>query len=742
MNQPNLSVMNPKTQSPTTEGFDLLGLLKRYALLLIAGAVTGAVVSGAYYWYSANYQAEFTARIPFQVLPPPSSIGMDNPGQTIRLDRDDSSQVINRQEFLFQQDDFLSKVLESAEFHPQDKPGQKCDWMRENTWDRMWGLSTMDALKALKRDLRVVPRINAASFEITMTAHDPHEAQTLLIAAEKVYRAELSEDSKRRKSSFLTELDNAVRAKQGEFEIKSSALVEYSRAHQIDVMKSKFEIEKSALQELNNQFTMSDAAASNAEAQFATIDKLRKEDKELPLSPELMQSVENDYTLKTLMNQRLGYDQDMAALMKSKSMSDVQQKQLQARIDKNDEQITNTRKDLTKAAQERLVKMLSDEAVNKRFLANFIGEFRQKKEAGVTALGQDLLIWEQRVDEVKQVSEVVNQLKKQLSLTQANLATDDTRVAMMIKDDPRVPDRPSWPRWYMFLAPGTLIGLGLSMALAYLFVLTDSRVRTPRDLSKTLQMPVLGFIPDESDDRMLTGDVETAILSSPASVVAESFRQIRSQITAQTAHNPVASVVVASIGPGGGATTVASNLAAAMALNDLRVLLVDANLYRPSLDRLYKGLPKTGLTDVVADPSILEESIVPHPSLPRLHVMGVGSALSKASSEVFEGKTFREVLDCLKGKYDLVIFDGAPFNLVADSMALASRVDGVITVVRAGEVSRGAVTRVRDQMRSVHANLLGFVLNAAQTSSTGYYKENYRTFYRYAAGGPRAKAVV
>jgi capsular exopolysaccharide synthesis family protein len=308
--------------------------------------------------------------------------------------------------------------------------------------------------------------------------------------------------------------------------------------------------------------------------------------------------------------------------------------------------------------------------------------------------------------------------------------------------EPLVPEKPSWPIWYYFLLPGTAAGFALSALLAYLLVLTDTRVRTPRDISKTLQLPVLGFVPDESDDRMLTGEVETAILSSPASMVAESFRQIRSQIMAQTAHNPVSSIVVASVGPGGGATTVACNLAAAMALNDLRVLLVDANLYRPSLDRLYKGLPKQGLTDAVADPSVIDECIAPHPSLARLHIMGVGTAQGRPSSEIFEGKTFHEVLESLKNKYDLVIFDGAPLNLVADSMALASHVDSVVTVVRAGEVSRGAVSRVRDQMRSVHANLLGFVLNAAQTHNTGYFKENYRTFFRYAGSGARAKSVV
>jgi Mrp family chromosome partitioning ATPase len=88
----------------------------------------------------------------------------------------------------------------------------------------------------------------------------------------------------------------------------------------------------------------------------------------------------------------------------------------------------------------------------------------------------------------------------------------------------------------------------------------------------------------------------------------------------------------------------------------------------------------------------------------------------------------------------MVLFDGAPLSLVSDALTIGGRVDGVLAVVRAGEVSRGMVGRVRDQLRGVRANLLGIVLNAAQTHGAGYFKQNYRTFYKYAGQGNRAGA--
>ena len=105
--------------------------------------------------------------------------------------------------------------------------------------------------------------------------------------------------------------------------------------------------------------------------------------------------------------------------------------------------------------------------------------------------------------------------------------------------------------------------------------------------------------------------------------------------------------------------------------------------------------------------------------------------------EVFESEPFKALLATLKSRYDIVIFDGAPLNLVADSIALGALVDGVVAVVRAGGVSRGTVVRVREQLRQHRAKLLGVVLNAAQTHGAGYFKQNYKSFYEYAGSAPR-----
>jgi Mrp family chromosome partitioning ATPase len=173
------------------------------------------------------------------------------------------------------------------------------------------------------------------------------------------------------------------------------------------------------------------------------------------------------------------------------------------------------------------------------------------------------------------------------------------------------------------------------------------------------------------------------------------------------------------------------------------VLLIDANFYRPGLGHSYKNLPTSGLGELISGKVRLEDIVVASEDLPTLHLMGPGILPAVKVSELMESRAFRDiVLPLLKSKYDLVIFDGAPMNLVSDSIALGAKVDGVIAVVRAGAISKGMVARVRDQLKQVHANLVGLVLNAAQIQSAGYFRENYRTFYKYAGPSSQRRTDV
>jgi len=739
MNQPNSPLTATRTQTHS-ESPDILAAMRRYVWLLISGAVAGAAVSGGLYTYFRKYQPEYTARVKFQVSAPPPQIGAGNADSNVTLSADDTSQLIHRQMDLFAYDPFLTEIISDPDFRKDaNNPSRDNQWMRDNGTD----------LKRLRKFLVVDPKVSSATFDLTMTARDPMDAFYMVKAAKKVYLAYLQTQSLLYKDARRNNLSDALKAAETDYKRSSDDLALYADTNGIDVEKSRFEIEKTALQQLNQLGSQATAEAQAADALYQALQEqiasAKKSDEEHPdpqglihwydnvkLSPDMEQYMENDMTLRQLEDSKLGLLQERAGIKETGTMSTSQRfKEIDGRIAEIDRQITETKNTLRRDNVSRMAERAKNEAEGKKQLASQYATMQHTEEDLVRTLGKSLQEYQQKVDDLKEKYDLLTKMRLQNQLAEANKYSDDTRV-QPVGDQITVPSEVSWPKWYVFLPLGTAAGLGLSALLAYLLVLTDTRVRTPRDISRTLQFPMLGFVPDEQDDRSLTSDVETAILSSPLSMVAESFRQIRSHINAQTAHAPVNTLLVASITPGGGATTVAANLAAAMALNEMRVLLVDANFYRPRLAQIFRGMPAEGLIESIQNLGGVTGSIVPHPTLPRLHLLNCGQCGDGASSEKFTSKPFRELMDQLKSQYDLIIFDGAPLNLVSDSLALASQVDGVVPVVRAGDVTRGAVSRVREQLRGVHANLLGFVLNAAQTSNTGYFKENYRSFYRYA----------
>ncbi len=749
MNQPNLPIAAPRTaQAP--EGAEMLVLLRRFALLLTLGTIAGALIGTGLFLYTVRYEPRYTASVPYRIMPKRQQVGRE-----MNFDFGQNSEevalLIHQQQVLFQQDAFLEEVLHSPAFHtdpsdPNTSGNGESGWLRDNK---------KDVMTSLKRDLRIVPRVNAGVFEITMTAKDPFESFTLVKAAQETYENYLRSDDSGQKNQRLRILGDARTKAEAAFNSERESLASWAKVNEVDVQRTRYEVEKSALQQRTEESIRVTSLSVLADSQLTTIKKLLEKftdsnsnnekldpqkvegvdaEQVLKLTPDTELQIENDPTLRWLDNQRLSWLQEQNVELGKAAPSRARLKEIDDRLKSIADQRKVERNRLRWEAAERMLTRAVDDANSQRALKVDAEKERSQTSETVLRIGEKLMDYQQRSDQLKAKEQLFSDFDREYRLEQLN-GGNDQRIQVLAAA--MKPDVRSSPRWYTYIPLGTMAGLGLSGLLAYILFLSDTRVRTPRDITRTLQLTLLGFVPDESDDRTLGGDVETAILTSPGSMVAEAFRQIRSHIMAQTAHNPANTLLVASITPGGGATTVACNIAAAMALNEMRVLLVDANFYRPGINRIFTDVPAIGLANALADLDTLEDCISAHPSLPKLHLMGAGSDLGGASSEMFESKAFRDLMDRLKSRYDMVIFDGAPLNLVSDSLALAARVDGVVSVVRADEVSRGTVSRVRDQLRSVHSNLLGFVLNAVQTNNSGYFKENYRTFYRYAGQGRR-----
>jgi succinoglycan biosynthesis transport protein ExoP len=295
---------------------------------------------------------------------------------------------------------------------------------------------------------------------------------------------------------------------------------------------------------------------------------------------------------------------------------------------------------------------------------------------------------------------------------------------------PREPNTRSFPKLTNIMGMAIFIGLGLSLGIAFLRELTDTTVRSPRDIVRVGQMNFLGMVPHESDDPQSSGArLPLVIFEAPHSIMAEQLRQVRTRLQHAASLDTTRSILVTSPSPGDGKSTICVNLAAGLALNGRRILLVDSNFRRPELHRIFGVGNETGFSDVLNDVNAFAAS-VRETSVPNLSVMASGPKPSNPT-ELLESQLLLDFIERALEEYDHVIFDSGPMLFVSESVALAPRVDGVVTVVRARSSSRGVLQRMRDGLRAVKAEHLGIVLNGVRSQAGGYYGRSIKTYYEY-----------
>lgn len=281
----------------------------------------------------------------------------------------------------------------------------------------------------------------------------------------------------------------------------------------------------------------------------------------------------------------------------------------------------------------------------------------------------------------------------------------------------------------LMLPLGLFLSLALSVGIALALELLNTSVRTSQDIVRHVNVNMLGAVPDVDDEETAIKRPETATLDHPRSMVAEAFRQIRTNLQFRAPAERQRTILITSPKPRDGKTATACNLALAVAQSGRRVLLIDANFRRPGLHRVFEKLHGNGLSNVLIGDATLEACIT-DTGLAGLDVLAAGP-VPPNPAELLGSEQCETMLRAAVQRYDQVIIDTAPVLLASDALILGSLVDGVVMVIRAGENSRGIARRACRLMTDVNARLLGAVLNAAQVTRGGYFREQLRTYYDY-----------
>ena len=285
------------------------------------------------------------------------------------------------------------------------------------------------------------------------------------------------------------------------------------------------------------------------------------------------------------------------------------------------------------------------------------------------------------------------------------------------------------PRILTNTALAGVVGLLLALGVVLLIEMLDDRLKSPSQIAGegASALPVLGFIPffDTSPDQRLP-----VVAAQPRSPIAERFRVLRTNIQYTSVDHPLHTILITSPAPGDGKTTVAANLAVALAQSGRNVTLVDADLRRPSMHKKLNLANGAGISGLFTQPKLHLNGNLQSTGMPGLAVL-TGGSVPPNPAELLGSDKMQDILRMVQAESELVILDSPPVTSVTDAVVMAPRVDGVLLVVRPGETRIGACREALAELQRAGANVLGVVVNGVKADDARYYYSGYYHYYHY-----------
>lgn len=333
-------------------------------------------------------------------------------------------------------------------------------------------------------------------------------------------------------------------------------------------------------------------------------------------------------------------------------------------------------------------------------------------------------------------------------LEEERLRSSSSTAGIKIVDVARVPQNPIPKNEVRYYIIGFLLGILLGVGLAFLIEFNDTTIRTNDDVEKILSLPILGTIPHiahekkggiELKRRSAKSKKEISVVQYPRqllsfsgddSVITESYRSLRTNLSFASPDKPIQTLVLTSAGPGEGKSLTSVNLALAYAQMGKKVILVDTDLRRPVLHHFFNIKREPGFTDLFVEKCDYEK-VIRNNIKENLSIITAG-VFSPNPAELLASHKMTQHLEYFKKNYELVFFDTPPVLAVTDATLLGTKTDGILLIIKAHHTDKEIATRAVSVMQNVGVKIWGVVLNdinlTHKYSSYGYYKYYYHYY--------------
>jgi polysaccharide biosynthesis transport protein len=718
----------PDPLSAKLSGLSLwLAVRKNWPLVLLLTVIVGAGATFYTLGQTKLYDASATIMFDPQVPKPL--------GQTV--ESNDMSSYWNNaayyktQQWVIRSMRIATQVVRDLELN---KDGAFIAGIARSANPRRADVSVQRAAEILSSRLSVEPIKESRLTVVKYRDGDPARAQRILAALVDTYAHENLESVFEASTVASDWLRSQIGSLRQDLETSEMSLHEYKKNKNIlsVSMDERSNMLQAEMSQLNAAVTQVRTQREKAAARLAQLRQVSPENPaDLPVSELLTNGALNAYRADYVAR-----DRELSAL-------------LSQGLGENHPSVKATlaRREISRSALMNEVKNIQNAAERDRMALDQEVSSLQKLFADAEARALDLNLMEIEYNRLRRAKE--NNEKLFSIVIERSKETDLTRMLRVnnvkVVAHPELPTKPETPNVPLNIASGVAAGLVLGLIAAIGREQLDRTIKHPDEVENQYGISLLGVLPQIAADAPLEksklrrqrrsslpppndGPIELIVHRRPTSGIAEAARAIRTNIVFMAPDNPHRVLLVTSGAPAEGKTTVACAIAITIAQAGKRVVLVDCDLRRPRLHKVFGQSNDLGMTSALLDPS-LEDSIVSETDVPNLSLVVTGP-IPPNPAELLHSEAFKTLLARLKDRFDTVIIDSPPVVPVTDATVLSTLVDGVVLVVRSAKTTTDLIRRALRSLRDVGGRVVGVVLNGADLEGRGYAGYQYYYYRR------------
>lgn len=567
--------------------------------------------------------------------------------------------------------------------------------------------------KTISSSIIVSPIKNSKLVNISYMSTNPELAALIVNSVAKAYMEDILEikmSTSKYAMRWMTEKADEERSR---LEKSEGALQEYMRSKDIVTLENRIAMVPEKLSEVATKIAAAETKRKEMESLY---NKVREVSKNIN-NAETLPVISSDPTVQSLRAQILKADQNIMEM--SKKVGPKHPSMISAIAD------LKVLKDKREQEIRRVVESVKNEYELARTNEENFRKMASQTKADTLNLSEKFMQYEALKRETETNKQLFDAILKKIK--EQDITQDIQTVTVWVVEKAETPKSPSKPKKSLNILYGLICGLMGGIGMAFFVEYLDNTVKSPEDIEVKLGAPVLGIVTLlKSRDK----NMEEIVLKEPQSAFAESYKVIRTAILLSSAVRPPKNILITSIVPGEGKTVTAVNLAMTIAQVEHSVLLIDSDLRKPRIHKIFGLNNSKGLSTYLAGASDID--VISLESVKNLNIITSGPIPPNPSELLGSSKMF-DLIKVLSEKFDIIIWDSAPLLSVTDSLILSKILDGTIIVARAGETTYESIGRGLKSLSDIESHFLGIIINALDVKKSDYYYHSYYN-YQYTSG--------